>query len=94
MPILAALMAAGRVAGGFLFDNRLGQLALVGAGLVALIFGFALEQRHIGADRAVAKIEKGNSDAANRGTGAAARSRDERVRGKRDPYTRDEGAAR
>ena len=42
-----------------------------------------------GAAKAVAKIEKANTNAAKKGTRAAERSRDPGVRGPIDPTTRD-----
>lgn len=46
-------------------------------------------QRQIGASQTLTKIEKANENATDLGTDAAARSLDGRVRGKRDPSTRD-----
>lgn len=41
-------------------------------------------------ERVVAKIEKANDNASKLGGGAAAGALDKRVRGKRDPSTRDD----
>ena len=47
-------------------------------------------QRNVGASRHAAKIEKANDDASKLGNTAAAGSADKRVRGRRDPTTRDD----
>ncbi len=69
--------------------------AIAGAGVLAVAF-FAwllvhderIETR--AAERTVTKIEKANDNATKLGGGAAAGSLDKRVRGKRDPTTRDD----
>lgn len=49
-----------------------------------------LYQRNIGASRFAAKTEQANENATTLGKSAAAASSDQRVRGRRDPTTRDE----
>ncbi len=83
MPLLLKL-------GEFVFDSRFGKLALAGVVSVLFALSFIAHQRSIGAERAYHKMEQRNAKAADRGKGAAGRSRDERVRGQRDPWTRDD----
>jgi hypothetical protein len=70
-------------------------LARVGmaAGLVVVFLGsvalYNESKRKEGEARAVAKIEKANTNAVKKGTRAAERSRDPSVRGPIDPTTRD-----
>ena len=64
-------------------------LAIVGA----LIGAFGINnliQRHVGASRFAEKTEKANTNATALGNSAAAGSADKRVRGRRDPTTRDD----
>jgi len=49
-----------------------------------------LYQRHVGASRFAEKTEKANTNATALGNSAAAGSADKRVRGRRDPTTRDD----
>ena len=79
---------------GFAFDNplaRLGGAALLLSGLVA---AFVHDQRRVGEMRAQIEIETrthaATKQATDRGGRAARGSRDERVRGQRDPWTRDD----
>ena len=66
---------------------QLVTLALLAWGTVA---GNNYYQRSLGASRHAEKIETANDNATNLGGNAAARSLDKRVRGKRDPSTRDQ----
>lgn len=63
------------------------------AGVVLLVVGSCMLRdasiRNEGAQKAVAKIEKANTNAVKKGTRAAERSRDPGVRGPIDPTTRD-----
>lgn len=63
------------------------------AGVVAFLVGSCALRDHKlekqGAAKAVAKIEKANTNAAKKGTRAADRSADPGVRGPIDPTTRD-----
>lgn len=47
-------------------------------------------QRNVGASRFAAKTERANDNATQLGNGAAAGALDKRVRGLRDPTTRDD----
>ena len=47
-------------------------------------------QRQIGASKFAAKVETANENASSLGSNAAASSLDKRVRGKRDPTTRND----
>lgn len=71
------------------FGNPVGRIfAACLAGLVALkTYGWT--QQREGAQKAVAKIEKANTNVVKKGTRAAERSRDPSVRGPIDPTTRD-----
>lgn len=75
--------------------GTLSLLARVGiaVGLVAAVLGsvalYNESKRKEGEARAVAKIEKANTNAASKGKRAADRSADPRVRGQLDPSTRD-----
>lgn len=64
-------------------------VALALAGWAALA-GNNLYQRNIGASRHAEKTEAANENASNLGKSAAAASGDKRVRGRRDPTTRDD----
>lgn len=59
-------------------------------GLAISYEGWKYHQQYIGAERVTAKIEKVTDNAAKLGGSAAAGSRDKRVRGQRDPTTRDD----
>jgi hypothetical protein len=74
-----------------LFRNSL-PLQLVALSLVgwAAIGANNLYQRNVGASRHAEKTEKANENATNLGKSAAAASADKRVRGRRDPTTRDD----
>lgn len=72
------------------FDNRLGRLAAAAAVLASLVGWFAFEQRSIGRAKERAEITQETKDAAKRGAVAARKSGDGRVRGQRDPTTRDD----
>ena len=73
------------------FGTLWGRVAL-GAGIVASLVALRVydtsKQRAIGAERAVAKIEKATDNATTKGKRAAERSRDGSVRGPVDPSTR------
>jgi hypothetical protein len=79
------------------FGTLVGKLAFLGA-VVAAFLGWRIydvsNQRSIGADRAVIKIEKATENATKLGTAAAAKSVSSGVhggvRGRRDPSTRDD----
>lgn len=81
MPFLAALQ-------GFALKYLL-QIVLTFLALGVFAW-FVSQQRAIGEQRAVAKIEKANDNATFKGKRAAARSADRGVRGTRDPSTRDD----
>lgn len=70
-----------------------GMWAAVAAFLVAFggwrLFDVS-KQRAIGADKAMAKIEKATSNATHKGKRAAAGAVSPGVRGRRDPTTRDD----
>lgn len=70
--------------------STVGRYVLVGVGVVALVGGFAMRERNIGAAKAVAKIEKATDNAIEKGKRAAANSASPGVRGQRDPSTRDD----
>lgn len=72
-----------------MFEGWIGPAALGAVVLAGLVSAFVVEQRNIGAERAIVKIEKANAKVAQTAKRAASRSRDERVRGQRDPWTRD-----
>jgi hypothetical protein len=73
------------------FSTLWGRVAL-GAGLVVALVGVRAcdvsNQRSIGEERAVVKIEKATDNATKLGTAAAAKSVSGGVRGQRDPTTR------
>lgn len=72
-----------------IFRAIAGAAVLAGSFLVWLAFHDAkIESRS--AERVVNKIETVNNNAAQIGGGAAAGSLDKRVRGRRDPTTRDD----
>jgi uncharacterized Ntn-hydrolase superfamily protein len=71
------------------FGNAVGRIiAACLAGLVALK-AYGWTQQGVGAAKVVAKIEKANKHAVEKGKRAADRSVDPRVRGLVDPTTRD-----
>lgn len=74
----------------FVFDSLPGRVLVGALGLAALVGVFAGKQRSIGAAAAVAKIERSNDNASKIGKRGAAGTTDVRVRGQRDPSTRDE----
>lgn len=86
---MAIMGVLGRLAA-FFFDNPLGKLVGGALALAALVGWFGWEQRSIGRATERAAIEKVTKDAAKHGGLAARKSADERVRGQRDPSTRDE----
>lgn len=68
------------------------KIAAIAAATVFLVSACMLRDaslRSQGAEKAVAKIEKANTNAVKKGTRAAERSRDPGVRGPIDPTTRD-----
>lgn len=78
-----------RTAAGFLFDNPLGRLAGGVALVLALVSGFAWQQRNIGAAGAVAEIKKNgdrNAEKADLARRAVERLPADRLR---DRYFRD-----
>ena len=72
------------------FLSPLGRYIAAGLGAVALLSGFVMRERNIGAAKAVAKIEKATNNAIDKGKRAAAASASPSVRGQRDPSTRDD----
>ena len=78
---IAALLAG--------WPARIGVIAAAVAALVSLRAWDVHQQQAKGADKAVAKIEKATTNAANLGKRAADNSSSGRVRGERDPSTRD-----
>lgn len=68
---------------------RIGVFATIAAAVVGLRQCDKANLRQEGATKAVAKIERANDAAIKSTTTARARSRDQRVRGIRDPYTAD-----
>lgn len=69
------------------------RIGVIVAGVVAL-FGLRAwdvsHQQAKGAAKAVAKIEKATSNAANLGSSASRKSQSDGVRGQRDPSTRND----
>lgn len=65
---------------------------IVGAVLVGLVAlkTYGWTQQRVGAEKAVAKIEKVNTNAAKAGKRAADRATDPSVRGQLDPSTRND----
>lgn len=68
---------------------KIGATAAVALVLVGSCMLRDASLKNQGAARAVAKIEKANTNAVKKGTRAAERSRDPGVRGPIDPTTRD-----
>lgn len=76
-----------------LIAGRLWQLVAAGVGVSVIITSCVVRDHRIekkGEAKAVTKIEKANDNAAKQGKRAAERSTDSRVRGQRDPSTRDD----
>jgi uncharacterized membrane protein YczE len=67
--------------------SKLGRYVFTGGVFVALLVGFTIQQRNIGAAKAVAGIEAKNNAAVNTAGKAGSASRDPSARGVRDPYT-------
>lgn len=69
------------------FWGRAIAIAVAAIGVVGM---FALDQRTIGAQGVVVKMERTNAKRIKAGRTAAAGTTDDRVRGVRDPHTRDD----
>lgn len=69
---------------------NIGTIGIVAVAVVALLGLFASRERHIGATKAVAKIERATDNAISKGKRAAAASAADGVRGQRDPTTRND----
>lgn len=72
-----------------MFGSWVGPAAIGAAVVAGLVAAFTIQQQNIGAARAKAKIEAQNAKLAQTAKRAAGRSRDERLQGQRDPWTRD-----
>ena len=73
--------------------GRLYQFVAAGAIVAVAVTSCVVRDHRIekrGEAKAVAKIEKANDNATKAGKRAAQRSRDDGVRGQRDPSTRDD----
>lgn len=68
--------------------TKVGRIIIGVLGVGALVGAFALDQRSRGAQNAVAKIERQQTDAIRNANKAGSASRDPAARGVRDPYTR------
>lgn len=55
--------------------SKLGRYVFAGGVGVALLVGFTMQQRRIGAEKAVAKIEKATENAISKANSAASKSR-------------------
>jgi len=66
-----------------------GRLVAGGAICAFLVFAFGVQQRSIGAAKAVAKIEAKNNESVSIAGKAGAASRTPGARGVRDPYSVD-----
>lgn len=75
---------------GFVFDNTLGKVLAITAGVLALIGWFALEQQSIGAIKEQAKQGRKDHAAASNIRDAERASRGNQSRGVRDPNSASE----
>lgn len=82
---------------GFFFDNTWGKAVAAVTGLCLLVGAFAWDQRSIGGDRAIAKLNKIEAQAnsvadraADKSGAGGMRPGPHRRNGVRDPSTRDE----
>lgn len=70
--------------------STVGRWIAICLGASVVVASFAYSHQRKGAAKAVAKIEKATSHAANLGKSAAAKSSTDGVRGIRDPSTRND----
>jgi hypothetical protein len=73
---------------GFL-STTIGRVLVSVAGALALWVAFAWHYEGKGAAKAVAKIERANSEAVRKADAVGSRSLDRNVRGRRDPHSID-----
>lgn len=72
----------------FVFDSPLAGIGGVAVILSALIGGFAMQQRNVGAERATQKIERKANENVKRAEAARARAADPGAGGVLDPNAR------
>ena len=70
--------------------TKIGRYVFAGGVFVALVGAFSAHQRHIGATKAVAKIERATHEAVKLADRAGSASRNKSSRGVLDPYARIE----
>jgi len=68
--------------------SRLGQAAVVAAGIVALLVAFASHERSKGEAKAVAKMERNNAAVQKKADAAGRKSRDDNSPGVLNPHYR------
>jgi hypothetical protein len=84
MNLLNVMSRLNGIAGG----GPLARLLAVAAVFAGLVGWFVHDQRKIGGQKVIAKVEKANATAIKRAESAALRSRDPAARGVLDPYLR------